>query len=250
MSAPTLKIAYSDTSQDLVLHDGDGNTQTVTKPADANVPTQADLGRGFLLSEELRTALKDGTVAFVTPANPTADEQYLAVDVLRVLLRGLGPELLTSGTRMKDGERALEQQRDSYNANHQQVRTFIADGNKLAAGTKKLADAMANLLQPKAEQAVVTAAQAALAAKDAEFLALANGAGTLTQTQLDAFNQQRKQLEGDLATAQARLAAATQSLEDEFGAVRVALTETATLMKGLQESHIGAALNWKWPPSP
>ena len=248
MSAPTLKIAYSDTTQDLVLHDGDGNTQTVTKPANANAPTQADLGRGFLLSEELRPPLKAGTVAFVTPANPTADEQHLAVDVLRVLLRGLGPELLTSGKRMKDGERALEQQRDSYNANHQQVRTFIADGNKLAAGTKSLADATANLLQPKAEQAAVTAAVAALAAKDEEILALANGANPLTQAQLDTFNQERKSLEDVLAEAQARLVAATQSLEDEFGAVRAALSETATLMKNLKENHIGAALNWKWSP--
>lgn len=249
MSAPTLRIAYSDTTKDLVLHDGDGNTQTVTKPADANTPTQANLARGFLLSEELRAALKAGTVAFVTPVNPTAEEQQLAVDVLRVLVRGLGPELLTSGKRMKDGEKALEQQRDAYNANHQAVRTSIADGNKLAAGTKKLADATANLLVPKAEQAAVAAAQAALAAKDAEFLALANGAGSLSQAQLDTFNQERKALEDALAAAQERLAVATQSLQDEFGAVRVALTETATLMKDLQESHIGTALTWKWPPS-
>lgn len=250
MSAPTLKIAYSDTAKDLVLHDGDGNTQTVTKATDANTPTQANLGRGFLLGDELRAAVKAGTVAFVTPVSPSAEEQQLAVEVLRALVRGLGPEFLTSGKRMKDGESALEQQRDAYNANHQQVKAFIAEGNTLAAGAKKLADATVNLLVPKAEQAAVTAATAALAAKDAEFLALANGPGTITQEQLDTFNTERKQLEDDLAAAQARLAAATQSLQDEFGAVRTALGETATLMKDLQASHIGTELTWKWPPTP
>lgn len=248
MSDPTLTISYSNTAADLVLHAADGTTSTVARAPSAEAPTQAGLARPFLLTEDLRAALKAGTVSFVIPASPTPEQQALLMEVLRFLFRGVGSELIAAGRRMLEGERTLEKQRDSYNASHQQVTQLITAGGPLAAGAKNLADAMKAMLVPKAEQAAVTAAQQALDTLDENFLTQMNAGNDATSEQLQTYVTQRKALEAALAAAKATFAQATQALEAEFGAAQKELAAVAAVMANLKQSNIGTALSWTWTP--
>lgn len=252
MADPTLTIQYSDTVNDLVIHAADGSVVTVVKAVDADTPRQQALARPHLVSPDLIAAIRAGSVAFVAPSSPTADEQRLAVDVMRVFLGGLGLDLVTTSRRMLASEASLAAHRDTYNLSHAAAKAVIIDGHLLEAGATNLANAAAALLVPKVEQAAVTAATQAITDLDAAFLIEVNGQDPIDQQALNDYLAERHDLEAALATAQARLSAAQGALAGEFGAVTQELTEAAWVMENLDGADVANPLAWTWtlPPMP
>jgi hypothetical protein len=250
MTMSELAISYSGTAADLVLHAPDGSELVIDQAAVGD-PTEANVPRAFLLTDDFANAVKAGTITFdALPDPPEADKQALAVEVTRFLLNGVGVEMITAGNLMLEGERALEKLRDAYNAGYQQVTAIILAGNALAAGAQNLVDGATALLDPGVQEAAAGDAADALTALDAGFVSNANTNDITNNDDLQPYLTARNGLEATLAAAQQGLAATQEELEAEFGALRQALSGAAAVMDALEPADIGALLSWTWTPPP